>query len=185
MISWQNFAGCTAAAAMMIGLLSTAGCRQMSHQVRSEQPILEGASPTPPDYSSSPPIQLERVPPKRARVPELPPAPEYVPPPAPPTESAALKFVAPPVSSRDAWETEPVELVDQEDEEFFSKSTPAYPPSFVTERAELQAARLAAEGRAARQRKEIREPLWPVIIPGVSSLKPVAPLEPPLIPVPK
>lgn len=185
MLSWQKFAGCTAAAAIAICLMSTAGCRQLSRQVRTEDPVLEKSSPVPPDFLNAPPSpQLEPVPQRSTRRPQLP-APELIPPPAPPAESARMQPRVPGEPVVEAWDQEPVELVDDADEEYFSGSAPAYPPAFVTERSASYAEELAAAGQAARQRKETREPLWPVIVPGVSTLKPVTVQEPVLAPVPK
>lgn len=156
----------------------------MSQMVRTEEPVMEQSSPLPPDYKALTTPRLEPVPQKSTRAPRLP-APQLIPPPAPPAESAQRTPASSKVSDLDAWESESVELVDQQDAEFFGESAPAYPPAFVTERSASYAARLAEQGQAARQRKETREPLWPVIVPGASTLKPVAEQEPKLMPVPK
>jgi hypothetical protein len=163
----------------MLGLMGTAGCRQLSQNVRSESPVLEQSTPVPPDMIGVPTPHLNAVP-----VEPVPrPLPQLTPPPAPPTESARRAPISMPPAS-DAWDAEPLELVDELDAAFFASTKPEYPPALAAERGETSAARFAEEGRAARQRKEAREPLWPVIVPGPSSLKPVV-QKPVLTPVPQ
>lgn len=163
----------------MLGLMGTAGCRQLSQNVRSESPVLEQSTPVPPDKISAPKPQLDAVPVEPVPLP-LPP---LIPPPAPPTESALRAPISMPPTP-DAWDAEPLELVDEQDAAFFASTKPEYPPALAAERGEASAARFAEEGRAARQRKEAREPLWPVIVPGPSSLRPVV-HKPVLKPVPR
>lgn len=152
----------------------------MSRYVRTtnDNADLENIPPSPPEYHAQPLPRLRPVP--QNSLPSS--APSFVPPPAaPPTEAAKREALDVDLG----LDEESVELVSEGDDEYFPTHDPAYPPAFVTERSQAQAARLAEAGLAARRRKEQREPLWPEIIPGTSSLKPVPVQEPSLKPVPK
>ena len=174
MLSWKTFSGCMAAAGLVIGLFATAGCQQLSQQVRKERPAPDAGPALAPDFQLEPTPSYEPSPKLSNPPPSLP----ALPPPAPPMDASRGSL------SIEDWDSEPVEFVDEADDEFFPRQAAAYPPAFVADRAAATAGRYAAEGRAALQRHEAREPIWPVITPGPSSLKPVK--QPPaLAPVPR
>jgi hypothetical protein len=147
----------------MICLL--AGCQQLSKHVRKESP----SGGPPPEFQSeeSDPAQPT---PRLAK-----PAP-VLPPPAPPIDGS-------PLSLGEGWKQEPIEIVDNANEEFFPEKAAAdVVPDLIAERAAATTDRYAAEGRKALQRQE--QSRWPVIAPRRGLLRAVA--QPPtLTPVPR
>jgi hypothetical protein len=161
-----------AAFALVVCSLMSTGCRQMSHRVRTDDGLDETTlPPTPPEY--------------RSRVPQLKPVPSespYLPPPAPPSDSASRNAQDARIADGDSWlEDEESQLVNlDEDVEYFP--IVSEPPAFIMERGQAAAANLSEKGRAAAQHRWER---LPVIVPATPALRAVSAEEPALMPVPQ
>jgi hypothetical protein len=160
-------------AGLTLGILSFAGCQQLSKFTRTENVRDGQSSPTPGFGSPSP--QLEPVPQS------LPPMPAPLP--APPSDSARLEEAVPEFTAEWNWEPEAVSVVADETEEF-ALPEPAATHEASRELTEDRAARFAQDGRVVAKRRSGQPPQLPVIVPANSGLRRVSE-DSALLPVPR